>query len=167
MFCCCCCDILGPIHSTGYNLRGLEPASVYEVSVVSRNRFGWSDSSRIIRFATIGESESFWLLSNFCTDSIISNKLLRDFKWMTGMFFVLLVELPNYSSTESNDEQYYEQSYYDDSSSSSAMDPHSTLDSIDPYNPHLFDPYHGKATRNTEKYLLLLILVALLRLYWQ
>lgn len=47
----------GPIHTTGYNLRGLEPASVYEVSVVSRNRFGWSDSSRIVRFATIGESK--------------------------------------------------------------------------------------------------------------
>lgn len=47
----------GPIHTTGYNLRGLEPASVYEVSVVSKNRFGWSDSSRIVRFATIGESK--------------------------------------------------------------------------------------------------------------
>ncbi|XP_055298942.1 limbic system-associated membrane protein isoform X2 [Sitodiplosis mosellana] len=45
----------GPIHTTGYTLRGLEPASVYEVAVVSRNRFGWSDSSRIVRFATSGE----------------------------------------------------------------------------------------------------------------
>lgn len=33
------------------------PASVYEVAVVSRNRFGWSDSSKVIRFATSGESK--------------------------------------------------------------------------------------------------------------
>lgn len=33
------------------------PASVYEVAVVSRNRYGSSDSSRIIRFATSGESK--------------------------------------------------------------------------------------------------------------
>lgn len=32
------------------------PASVYEVVVVARNRFGWSDNSRTIRFATSGES---------------------------------------------------------------------------------------------------------------
>lgn len=46
----------GPIHSMGYTLRGLQPASVYEVAVTSRNRYGWSDISRIIRFATGGES---------------------------------------------------------------------------------------------------------------
>lgn len=33
------------------------PATVYEVAVLSRNRFGWSDNSRIIRFATSGESK--------------------------------------------------------------------------------------------------------------
>lgn len=49
----------GPIHTTGYTLKGLMPASVYEVAVVSRNRFGWSDTSRIIRFATSGESRHF------------------------------------------------------------------------------------------------------------
>lgn len=46
----------GPIHTIGYTLRGLMPASVYEVVVISRNRFGWSDNSRTIRFATTGES---------------------------------------------------------------------------------------------------------------
>lgn len=38
------------------------PASVYEVAVISRNRYGWSDISKIIRFATGGEST---LLSKF------------------------------------------------------------------------------------------------------
>lgn len=33
------------------------PATVYEVSVVSRNRYGLSDNSLIKRFATGGESE--------------------------------------------------------------------------------------------------------------
>lgn len=47
---------LGPVHTIGYTLRGLMPASVYEVVVISRNRFGWSDNSRTIRFATTGES---------------------------------------------------------------------------------------------------------------
>lgn len=52
---------LGPIHTIGYTLRGLMPASVYEVNVISRNRFGWSDNSRTIRFATSGESMEFLL----------------------------------------------------------------------------------------------------------
>lgn len=51
----------GPIHTIGYTLRGLMPASVYEVNVISRNRFGWSDNSRTIRFATSGESMEFLL----------------------------------------------------------------------------------------------------------
>lgn len=33
------------------------PASVYEVAVTSRNRYGWSDMSKVIRFATGGESK--------------------------------------------------------------------------------------------------------------
>uniref|UniRef100_A0A1B0CZ69 Ig-like domain-containing protein n=1 Tax=Phlebotomus papatasi TaxID=29031 RepID=A0A1B0CZ69_PHLPP len=47
----------GPIHTTGYVLRGLSPASVYEVVVSGRNRYGWSDISRVVRFATAGESK--------------------------------------------------------------------------------------------------------------
>lgn len=76
---------------------------------------------------------------------------------------IFLVELPNYS-TESTDEETYEQSYYDDSSSS-AMDPMSTLDNSDPYDPYLFDPYHAKASRNTHKFALLFSLVGLLIFY--
>lgn len=47
----------GPLHSIGYTLQGLQPTSVYEVIVLSRNRYGWSDPSNILRFATGGEVE--------------------------------------------------------------------------------------------------------------
>ncbi|XP_037024959.1 protein amalgam isoform X2 [Bradysia coprophila] len=56
----------GPIHTIGYTLRGLMPASIYDVAVQSRNRYGWSDNSRIIRFATGGEIE----LPNLSTETI-------------------------------------------------------------------------------------------------
>ncbi|XP_063236944.1 limbic system-associated membrane protein-like [Bacillus rossius redtenbacheri] len=44
----------GPIHSKHYSLSGLTPATVYEAMVISRNRFGWSQPSSILRFATDG-----------------------------------------------------------------------------------------------------------------
>ncbi|XP_052873116.1 neurotrimin [Anopheles cruzii] len=47
----------GPLHSIGYTLQGLQATSVYEVIVLSRNRYGWSDPSNILRFATGGELE--------------------------------------------------------------------------------------------------------------
>ncbi|XP_011204214.2 neurotrimin [Bactrocera dorsalis] len=55
----------GPIHITTYTLHGLQPASVYEVVVFARNHFGWSESSKIVRFATGGEVE----LPNYSTES--------------------------------------------------------------------------------------------------
>lgn len=73
----------GPIHTIGYTLRGLMPASVYEVAVTSRNRYGWSDISRIIRFATGGES-----MLMFLHGSDVSHIL----------FFSFTVEVPNYST---------------------------------------------------------------------
>jgi len=48
---------LGLIYITTYTLHGLQPASLYEVSVLARNSFGWSDNSKIVRFATGGEGE--------------------------------------------------------------------------------------------------------------
>ncbi|GAB0098045.1 Immunoglobulin [Sergentomyia squamirostris] len=53
----------GPIHTTGYTLRGLASASVYEVVVSSRNRYGWSDASKVVRFATAGEIEDATIVS--------------------------------------------------------------------------------------------------------
>lgn len=47
-------DSPGPIHSQAYTLAGLQPPTVYEASVMSRNRFGWSRPSHIFRFATKG-----------------------------------------------------------------------------------------------------------------
>lgn len=44
-----------PIHTAAYSLPGLEIGSVYEVSVMSRNRYGWGEVSQVYRFATGGE----------------------------------------------------------------------------------------------------------------
>lgn len=50
----------GPFQTKAYNMQGLQPATVYEIIVQSRNRYGWSDVSKILRFAT--PSESKWIL---------------------------------------------------------------------------------------------------------
>ncbi|XP_060520740.1 limbic system-associated membrane protein-like [Cylas formicarius] len=44
----------GPVYSKSYTLRGLQERMIYEVLLVSRNRFGWSKPSPILRFATAG-----------------------------------------------------------------------------------------------------------------
>nr|CAD7414210.1 unnamed protein product [Timema poppensis] len=44
----------GPLHTRSYTLTGLSPATVYEGMVLSRNRFGWSRPSAILRFGTDG-----------------------------------------------------------------------------------------------------------------
>lgn len=44
----------GPLHSKSYTLAGLKRASIYEAMVLSRNHYGWSNPSNIIKFATEG-----------------------------------------------------------------------------------------------------------------
>lgn len=64
------------------------PASVYEVNAISRNRFGWSDNSHTIRFATSGESKlnvsAMQLKKINCRKkwNPISLFALRVFKWV-------------------------------------------------------------------------------------
>ena len=50
-------EAFGPYHTKGYLLKGLIPAKVYEVTVQARNKYGWSEISKILRFATPSESE--------------------------------------------------------------------------------------------------------------
>ncbi|XP_043281008.1 limbic system-associated membrane protein-like, partial [Venturia canescens] len=47
-------DAIGPLHSKSFNLTGLKEATHYEALVLSRNRYGWSGPSKVIRFATEG-----------------------------------------------------------------------------------------------------------------
>lgn len=49
-------DQTGPFHTKSYKLDGLQPREVYEVLIQSRNCYGFSDSSKILRFATPSES---------------------------------------------------------------------------------------------------------------
>ncbi|XP_056630732.1 limbic system-associated membrane protein-like [Diorhabda sublineata] len=44
----------GPVYSKSYTIRGLKERTVYEALLVSRNRYGWSKPSPILRFATAG-----------------------------------------------------------------------------------------------------------------
>ncbi|SPP75075.1 neurotrimin [Drosophila guanche] len=64
----------GLIYITTYTLHGLQPASLYEVSVLARNSFGWSDSSKTVRFATGGEVE----LPNYSTESELQNDVTEE-----------------------------------------------------------------------------------------
>ncbi|ALC40522.1 wrapper [Drosophila busckii] len=61
---------IGAIYIKSYTLHGLQPASLFEVCVLAKNSFGWSDNSKIVRFATGGEVE----LPNYSTES----ELLED-----------------------------------------------------------------------------------------
>lgn len=44
----------GPVHSKTYTIKGLKEKTIYEVLLTSRNRYGWSKPSPILRFATDG-----------------------------------------------------------------------------------------------------------------
>nr|XP_012136687.1 PREDICTED: limbic system-associated membrane protein-like isoform X2 [Megachile rotundata]XP_012136688.1 PREDICTED: limbic system-associated membrane protein-like isoform X2 [Megachile rotundata] len=57
------------IHTYSFNLTGLEEATHYEVLVLSKNRYGWSKPSDIIRFATEGALDQ---------DSYITNAIQED-----------------------------------------------------------------------------------------
>ncbi|KAJ8938543.1 hypothetical protein NQ318_016914 [Aromia moschata] len=43
---------LGTFYSKSYTIKGLQEKTVYEALVLSRNRYGWSKASPILRFAT-------------------------------------------------------------------------------------------------------------------
>lgn len=54
----------GTVYSKSYTLRALKDRTIYEVLLVSRNRYGWSKPSPILRFATAGAGTvSRWLLA--------------------------------------------------------------------------------------------------------
>ncbi|KAF2896232.1 hypothetical protein ILUMI_09943, partial [Ignelater luminosus] len=44
----------GPVHSKSYTIKGLREKTVYEALLTSRNRYGWSKPSPLLKFATEG-----------------------------------------------------------------------------------------------------------------
>ncbi|KAB0802103.1 hypothetical protein PPYR_04289 [Photinus pyralis] len=44
----------GPVHAKSYTIQGLRERTVYEAMVTSRNRYGWSKKSAVLKFATDG-----------------------------------------------------------------------------------------------------------------
>ncbi|XP_045462207.1 opioid-binding protein/cell adhesion molecule homolog isoform X2 [Harmonia axyridis] len=53
----------GPVYSKAYTIKGLKEGTIYEALLVSRNRYGWSKPSPILRFATLGADVSNDLVS--------------------------------------------------------------------------------------------------------
>ncbi|XP_044766457.1 neogenin-like isoform X2 [Coccinella septempunctata] len=53
----------GPVYSKTYTIKGLKEGTIYEALLVSRNRYGWSKPSPILRFATLGADVSNDLVS--------------------------------------------------------------------------------------------------------
>lgn len=51
----------GPMYSKLYTIKGLKEKTVYEALLVSRNRYGWSKPSPILRFATIGAGNNIFV----------------------------------------------------------------------------------------------------------
>ncbi|XP_024939687.1 neural cell adhesion molecule 1 isoform X5 [Cephus cinctus] len=47
-------EAIGPVHARAFNLTGLAPATHYEAVVLSRNSYGISRPSKIMRFSTDG-----------------------------------------------------------------------------------------------------------------
>ena len=45
-------DVEGPVHTRSFNLTGLNASVDYEALILSRNRFGWSYPSKVIKFTT-------------------------------------------------------------------------------------------------------------------
>ncbi|XP_076376094.1 limbic system-associated membrane protein [Megalopta genalis] len=60
------------IHTYSFTLTGLEEATYYEAVVLSKNRYGWSKPSEIIRFATEGAPDE----DNYVTNTIQEDKIM-------------------------------------------------------------------------------------------
>ncbi|KAK7580602.1 hypothetical protein V9T40_001231 [Parthenolecanium corni] len=46
-------------HVMSYNIRGLEPSSVYEVIIQAKNKYGWNEVSDLYQFRTHSSNEIF------------------------------------------------------------------------------------------------------------
>lgn len=73
-------------HEMSYNIRDLEPSSVFEVMIQAKNRFGWSELSQLHQFYTRGlneinsnDIEDMGLLFSLSSSTFILNKNLIYF----------------------------------------------------------------------------------------
>ncbi|XP_019877111.1 limbic system-associated membrane protein [Aethina tumida] len=91
---------LGPVYSKSYTIKGLKEKSVYEALLVSRNRYGWSKPSPILRFATMGaviNEEVMTTVQMIPQDNIIPMDLSRSSastpKFVNGSKYILYLIL--------------------------------------------------------------------------
>ncbi|KAK2587253.1 hypothetical protein KPH14_002990 [Odynerus spinipes] len=76
-------NAIGPVHSRSFNLTGLAEASHYEAFIVSRNRYGLSMPSKIIRFAT--ESAPAEAEDYYKTDGVVPDEKINSVIQLASM----------------------------------------------------------------------------------
>lgn len=65
----------GIVHTMLYTIKGLKEKTKYEALLLSRNKYGWSKPSSILRFATKGTSKFIV----YCIP-ILKKKLITNFQ---------------------------------------------------------------------------------------
>ncbi|XP_072398767.1 limbic system-associated membrane protein-like [Diabrotica undecimpunctata] len=92
----------GPVYSKSYTIKGLKERSVYEALLVSRNRYGWSKPSPILRFATAGAELNEDMITTvqvsiqenmFTLQSSSSIYHQSGLTWMYILLFIILIKL--------------------------------------------------------------------------
>ncbi|XP_022920278.2 neogenin isoform X1 [Onthophagus taurus] len=56
------------VYSKKYTLRGLKERVIYEIQVLSRNRYGWSKPSAVLRFSINGEEVTEEVITSVITE---------------------------------------------------------------------------------------------------
>lgn len=51
-------------HTMSYNIRGLEPACMFEAIAQAKNRYGWNEVSDLYQFYTRGPGEDLYGIEN-------------------------------------------------------------------------------------------------------
>ena len=74
----------GLTHLRSYLISNLIPESEYECLVPERNRFGWSDASRLFTFFTSINSKFISPLWTDCANLLLSVPLAHDLEWRSA-----------------------------------------------------------------------------------
>lgn len=90
-------NAIGPVHSRSFNLTGLAEATHYEAFVVSRNRYGLSRPSKIIRFATEGAPPD--VEDYYKTDGVVPEEITNKIKINSIM---QLASMSQHSTTDAD-----------------------------------------------------------------
>lgn len=75
----------GPMHSKSYTLTGLKENTVYEAMLFSRNRYGWSKPSNILRFSIDGTEIKEEVVTQISPlSNIILTRTITHYGWISS-----------------------------------------------------------------------------------